>query len=151
MKRKLIENTVYNGQITPKTSFSDAVNMAINQKYKNPLFSFLFAIDADNMKNSFIKREFMPNDIYVLNEGYIWCGRVEDKEIKTKIEDEEPIMDSWVYIKKDGVNCLAMMFKRLIDHLNRCQIEPFSISEYMLDKEDFGIKLIDVEAFEFKK
>lgn len=150
MQRKLIENTIYNGKITENTLLSDAVNMRIDRKYKNPLFSFLVAIDEKGFQNSMISNQYMPNSVYVLNYGYFMYGGFDENGIHTKIEDEDPNMNTWIEIKKPGVNCLAMMLRQLIDHLNSCQIDPFSIYNYISDTNDFGILQSDVKALKFK-
>lgn len=153
MKRQLIKNSIFGGELTDKTSMTDMVNMRTDRKYKNPLFSFIFAIDEEKIKDIVIddSYQFMPNDVYVLNYGYYIYGVIDNKRIITKIEDEEPIMDTWLEVRKPGVICLAMMFNQLIDHLNKCQIEPFSISNYMSDKEDFGIRGSEVSVYGMEK
>jgi len=153
MKRLLIENSVFGGKMTDKTTMSDMVSMRTDRKYKNPLFSFIFGIDENSIKDLEIDDDyqFMPNDVYVLNYGYFIYGNVENKSLITKIEDEEPSMDTWIEVKKPGVICLAMMFNQIIDHLNKCQIEPFSISAYMSNKEDFGIRGTDIKVYGMKK
>jgi len=149
MKRKLIENSIYNGQITNETSLADIVSMRTDRKYKNPLFSFLFAIDHEDIHDLYLDGEgkYMPNDIYVLNYGCLLYGNLENKRINTFVEDENLDMDTLMDIKKPGINCLAMMFNQIIEHLNKCHIEPFSISHYMSDPEDFGIMRKDVKVY----
>lgn len=149
MKRELIKNSVYGGQLSRNSSLFDIVNMRTDRKYKNPLFSFVFAIDEENIENVLIddSNKFMPNDIYVLNYGYILYGGIESKRIISKVEDEYPEMDSWMIIEKKGVNCLATMFNNLIGHLNKCHIPPFSISNYMTKSEEFEIYGRDVRVF----
>ena len=152
MQRKLIENSVFNGQMNDKTSFADIVNMRTDRKYKNPLFSFLFAIDEEEIHKlqTDDDNRYMPNDVYILNYGYLLYGKIENDRIISKIEDEEPGMDSWVEVKKDGVNCLATMFNNLIEHLNKCNIPPFIISNYMTQGEDFEIYGRDVKVLTIK-
>ncbi len=152
MNRKLVENTVFGENISDHTSLFDIVNMRTDMKYKNPLFSFLFAIDQEDFDDVLIddSYKYLPNDVYVLNYGYMIYGEIINKRINTKIEDEDPIMENWVVIKKPGINCLAMMFNQLIDHLNKCYIEPFSISNYMAN-EDFKLMGVDIKAYGRKK
>jgi len=153
MQRTLIPNSVYNGQINDKTSFADIVGMRTDRKYKNPLFSFLFAIDEEDIHKLQIDDDgkYMPNDVYIMNYGYLLYGNLDNKRINTFVEDEKPNMDTWIDIKKPGINCLAMMFNQIIEHLNKCQIEPFSISHYMSDPEDFGIMGKDVKIYGVNK
>ncbi|MBN1989768.1 MAG: hypothetical protein JW783_10260 [Bacteroidales bacterium] len=153
MKRKLIANTVYNGQIRGESSLLDLVSMRTDRKYKNPLFSFLFAIDHEDIHDlSFDDAgKYMPNDVYVLNYGCLLYGNTENKSINTFVEDEKPYMDTWIDIKKSGVNCFSIMLNQIIEHLNKCQIEPYSISHYMSDPVDFGIVGKDVRVFGLMK
>jgi hypothetical protein len=152
MNRKLIENTAFGVGKKLNATFSDLVKMRSDKKYKNPLFSFMFAIDEENMHEILIddNYKYAPNDVYVLNYGYLIYGELENNKIITKIEDEYPVMDKWIEIKKPGVDCLAMMFNQLINHLNSCYIEPFSISNYMFNK-DFEILSSDVKFHKLTK
>jgi hypothetical protein len=153
MKRLLIENSVFGGNISKKTTISDLATMSTDRKYKNPLFSFIFGIDEKKINDIEIDDdyEFMPNDVYVLNYGFYIYGDIENNRVITKIEDEEPLMNTWLSVKEPGVICLAMMFKQIIDHLNKCHIEPFSISAYLSNNEDFGIRASDVKVYRMKK
>lgn len=152
MKRQLIKNSVFGGNMTDETLMSDMVAMRTDRKYKNPLFSFIFSIDEEKIEDIIIDDvKYMPNDVYVLNYGYFLYGDIDNKTVVAKIEDEEPIMDTWLEIRKQGVICLAMMFNQLIDHLNKCQIEPFSISNYMSNKEDFGVRGSDLSVYKINK
>jgi hypothetical protein len=109
LKRELISNSAYGNNITDQTTLADMVTMSSDRKFKNPLFSFLFAIDVDNIRNLLFNDvcEYMPNDLYILNYGYYIYGDIDDKSIKSKIEDESPIMDSWVRVRVPGAICLA--------------------------------------------
>jgi len=60
-------------------------------------------------------------------------------------------MNSWINVKKPGVICLSMMLNQLIEHLNKCQIDPFSIANYMSNYEDFGILGSEVKVYGDKK
>lgn len=153
MNRKLIPNTVYGGKIQNNSSFSDIVNMRTDKKYKNPLFSFIFAIDVDNYDNLNFDDDcnYMPNDVYILNYGYLLYGDFENNVIKTKLEDEFPNMNNWLKIEKPGMICLAMLLSQLINHLNNCHIEPFSISNYMSNVHDFGVKGSEIKIFTINK
>ncbi|NQV17565.1 MAG: hypothetical protein HQ534_03375 [Armatimonadetes bacterium] len=153
MKRKLNENSIFGGKLNSKSSFFDIVNMRTNKKYKNPLFSFLFAIDEEGFDDLLIDDDykFMPNDVYILNYGFFIFGNIKEKRIITKIEDENPIMDTWIESKKPGISCLGMMFNQIINHLNSCQISPFSISNYMTTTEDFMISGSDIKIYKMKK
>lgn len=153
MDRQLVKNSAYGAMISAETTFSDMVNMRTDRKYKNPLFSFLFAIDVENIGDLLFDDtcEYMPNDLYILNYGYYIYGDIDSKSIKSRIEDEAPIMDSWVRVKVPGTICLAMLFNQLIDHLNKCVIEPFSISNYIADDDDFLINGADVSVLKIPK
>ena len=153
MKRKLIPNSVFGDEISDDTSLFDIVNMSTDKKFKNPLFSFVFAVDEEEIdKLKFDdSNKYMPNSVYILNYGYILYGSIENKKIKLKIEDEEPEMNSWLDIKKNGASCLASMFNQLIDHLNSCQIEPFSISNYIASEEEFNIYGRNLKEISTKK
>lgn len=152
MQRKLIANPVYNRQILNTASLADIVNMRIDMRYKNPLFSFLFAIDQEDIHNLLIddNGKYMPNDVYVLNYGCLLYGKLENNRIKTFVEDENPSLGTWIDIKKPGINCLVLMFDQIIEHLNKCYIQPFGISHYMSNTDDFGIMGKDLEVYEVK-
>ena len=153
MNRQLIMNTAHGDEINSQTTLADIVTMNPERKFKNPLFSFLFAIDVDNIGDLLFDDscEYMPNDLYVLDYGYYIYGDKDSKSIKPRIEDEDPIMNSWVRVKVPGAICLAMLFNQLIDHLNQCQIEPFSISNYIADDDDFLVKGSDVSVLKINK
>jgi len=72
MKRKLVENTAFGGEVKGNTLLADMVTMRTDRKYKNPLFSFIFAIDEEKIEDLVISdtNNYMPNDVYVLNYGY---------------------------------------------------------------------------------
>lgn len=152
MKRVLIENTAYGDKISDKASLFDTVNMSIDRKYKNPLFSFVFSINIEEEGNLKIdtSHKFMPNDIYVLNYGFYVCGKMEDKKLVPEIEDENPDFQSLIEIKKSGVLCLSMLFSQLIRHLNKCYIDPFGISNYMSDKDVYGAKGSEIKVFDIR-
>jgi hypothetical protein len=153
MKRKLIENTAYGEVLNPNSTLFDTINMSMERKYKNPLFSFIFAIDvedADKLEVG-IGGKFMPNDVYVLNYGLLINGKIENNRIIPCIEDENPEFENLIEIKKPGVGCLATMFNNLINHLNNCFIEPFGLSGYMTDKDIYGAKKEDIKTYSYKK
>lgn len=154
MNRKLVKNKVYDGPISDLSTLADIVNLKSNRKYKNPLFTFIFAVDCNNVGNLLFSEtlEYMPNDIYILNFGYYLYGSLNsDKTFFSKIEDEYPIMNSWAKIEKPGTSCLATMLNNLINHLNKCDIKPFSITNYMSNDEDFGIRGSEVKVFNIIK
>lgn len=152
MKRPLIANTVYGGKITDKSTLSDIVTMRTDRKYTNPLFSFVLAIDAEDIDKLEIntKNEFMPNDVYVINEGFQFNGDIINNKIISYIEDEVK-EGKWIQIKKSGVPCLAMLLNQLIEHLNSCKIEPFSIAQYMSNKEEFAALGSEIKWYHFEK
>jgi len=149
MNRPLIENSIYKEKPIRKASFLDMFNMTTDRKYKNPLFSFLFAIDVTDFSKIKLSDDYsyMPNDIYILNYGYLIYGLVENKVLSPEIEDENPNVKSLIEVNKSGIYVLGYMFSRLIAHLNLCYIEPFSISEYMQNPEDFGIYGADIKMY----
>lgn len=153
MNRKLIQNSVYGGKIQNNSSFADIVNMRTDKKYKNSLFSFIFAIDVNNFDNLYFDDDcnYMPNDVYILNHGFLLYGNIENNVVKTKIEDEFPNMNSWLKVEKSGMICLAMLFNQLINHLNNCHIAPFSISNYMSNLDDFGVKGSEIKIIKITK
>ncbi len=149
MKRALIPNSVFGGEISNESSLSDIINMRTDRKYKNPLFSFIFAIDVENIDSLEVDDEnkFMPNDIYILNDSMFFAGKVENNTIYYKLEDESDEIENLIHIKKSGILCLATLFHQLIDHLNKCYIEPFSVSAYMADKNIFGTYVKDIKVY----
>lgn len=153
MNRKLIKNTVFGGQLSNDASISDMINMTTDRKYKNPLFSFIFAIDEEKIVDLEVddSHKNMPNDIYVLNYGFYLFANIENGRIISKLEDETPEINSLVEVKKPGAMCLATMLNQLISHLNKCYIEPFSISEYIANKDDFRIRGSEVKTYTLRK
>lgn len=153
MKRKLIENPVFGGKISPGITISDIVNMGVDRKYKNPLFSFIVSIDVENTNELHVHADgkFMPNDIYILNHGVYLFGKLENGRIVPQIEDENTRFDHLIEIKKPGIVCLTSLFSQLINHLNKCHIEAFGISDYMTDKDVYEITGADVKAYTIKK
>jgi hypothetical protein len=153
MKRTLIPNTVFGRSINNESTLSDIVNMRTDRKYKNPLFSFVFAIDVENIDSLEVDDEnkFMPNDIYILNDSMFLAGKVENNKIVYQLEDENGEIENLIHIKKSGILCLATLFNQLIDHLNKCYIEPFSVSAYMADKNIFGTYGKDIKVYDTKR
>lgn len=148
MERKLISNSAFGG-VNGDSSIKDLIHLSTNQKYKNPLFTFIFAIDGKDIHNLEIDDDikYMPNDIYVLNHGYYLFGKFENGKVMPKIQDECDSIDNLFEIKKNGIQCFAMLLNQLINHLNKCQIEPFSISEYMSDLKKFGVKGSEITRY----
>ncbi len=153
MNRKLIKNTVFGGQLSNDASFTNLINMPTDRKNKNPLFSSIFAIDEEKILDVEVddNHKNMPNDIYVLNYGFYLFACIENGCIVSKLEDENPEINSLAEVKKPGALCLATMLNQLISHLKKCYIELFSISEYIANKEDFGIMGSEVKAFTLRK
>ena len=141
MKRQLVENTSFGEKINPKMTFGDMINMPRDRKYKNSLFSFIFAIDQEKIEELEIddSNEFMPNDIYILNWGFYIYGKMENGKLIPKTTDEDSNIDGLIEVRKSGIVCLATMFNQLINHLNKSHIEPFSISHYMTDKDVYSV------------
>ena len=127
--------------------------MSTDRRYKNPLFTFIFAIDVEDADKLEVDEEgkFMPNDVYILNYGFFLNGKIENGRLITSIEDENPDYESIIEIKKPGAGCLATMFNNLIIHLNNCFVEPVALSTYMMDKDVFGAKRDDIKTYSFKK
>lgn len=142
MKRELILNPVYNGKFNSNVNISDLVNMKISRRTKNPLFSFIFAIDIKKNTLKFDKNyQYMPNDIYILNNSMILAGYINEGKFVRQIEDEDLLIKNYCHFIKPGAVCLASLFHELINHLNDCHIEPFGISNYIMEKEVFGIPM----------
>ena len=153
MSRPLIPNSVFGGKLNNNSSLSDMINMRTDRKYKNPLFSFVFAIDEEKIENLEVDDEnkFMPNDVYILNHGMFLTGKIENNRIVTQLEDEHDEIHGLIHVEKPGVLCLATMFNQLIDHLNKCYVEPFSVSSYMTNKDVFGILGAEIKAYDMRK
>jgi len=153
MRRVLVPSSVYGGKIKRTSSLSDMINMPKDRKFKNPLFSFIFAIDVEKVENLEIdcENKFMPNDVYVLNFGMFLEGKIENKRIVSQLEDEQDEIEGLIFVEKPGVICLATMFNQLIEHLNKCHIEPFSISKYMTNENVFDILGKDIKVYDMQK
>lgn len=148
MQRELIPNSAFGG-INVKSLINDLINFNPDQKFKNPLFTFIFAIDGKDIHNLEIDDNIkhMPNDVYILNYGYYLFGKFENNKIISKNQDECDSITQLFEIKKNGVQCFAMLLNQLITHLNNCNINPFSISHYMSDPEKYGIKGSDLKIY----
>lgn len=153
MKRTLVENTAFGGQIKDDTLLIDMLSMSADRKYKNSLFSFIFAIDQEKIEDLSISdtNEYMPNDVYVLNWGFYLYGKLENDRIIPHLEDENSPLEGLVEIKKSGVICLATMFNQLINHLNKCHIEPYSISHYMTDRDIYAVQGKDIQVLDIRE
>lgn len=153
MQRKLIVNTAFGNKISNSTLIADLINMTSERKFKNPLFSFIFAIDEEKIENLEVSEghKYMPNDIYVLNYGYYLFGEIKDGTIVSMLEDENPMIKTLIEVKKPGINCIGTLLNQLINHLNKCHIEPFSISNYLDTKTDFRITGSDIKAYTLRK
>lgn len=131
MKRKLIENT-FHGFSAINAEVRDVLRFDINQKYKNPLYTFIFAIDGD-LKKTVVGEpiEYFCNDILILNDGYRMHGSmVEGKFIELVADDNKKINEIFDY-RSSSVDVLSLFLNRLMKHLNKCHIDPFSISNYI--------------------
>ncbi len=152
MKRVLIENTAFGSKIKNDTMLVDMLNMDANRKYRNPLFSFIFAIDEEKIEDLEVDdtNNFMPNDIYVLNWGFYLYGKLENERLVPHIEDENSPLEGLIEIRRNGVICLATMFNQLINHLNKCHIEPYSISHYMTERDIYAIQGNDITVHDIR-
>lgn len=149
MNRELISNTIYDGEIKDDTSFLDMLNMGIDRKNRNSLFSFIFAIDVDNINNIMINKDgrHIPNDVYILNHSMYFTGTIKDGQIIYQLEDECEKLKEFIHIRKSGIVCLSTLFNNLINHLNRCYVEPFSISKYMTSESLFSVLGKDISVY----
>lgn len=152
MNRELISNTIYGGNIKDETSFLDMINMGIDRKNRNSLFSFIFAIDVDDINKIVINKggKYMPNDIYILNHSMYFTGTIKDGQIVYQLEDECGELEEVIHIRKSGIVCLSTLFNNLINHLNKSYVEPFGISKYMTSESVFGILGKEVSVYKIK-
>lgn len=112
MKRELIPNSVYEGQLNGNSTFFDMLNMRTDRKHKNPLFSFIFAIDVDNIDKLKMNDEYkyLPNDIYILNHSIFLAGKIENNRFIHQLEDEYDEVEGIIHFEKSGIVCLATLF-----------------------------------------
>lgn len=131
MKRKLVENSLFGG-LKPDANFLDATKISMNQKYKNPLYSFIFAIDGDTEKALIGKdKNIFSNDVIVINNAYMYPANRNNSFITPlAFEDGEEINELHT-ITSSPSDLLARFLDRLIKHLNKCYIEPISITRYI--------------------
>lgn len=131
LKRQLFENTAYGGY-NPSTDIRDALNLDHNQKYRNPLYSFIFAIDGkiDTVQTG-EPFEFFANDVVILNDGYMTPGTMQNGILKPLMYDDAEEIESLFIIKSEDKDHLSRFLDRLITHLNRCYTRPFSITKYL--------------------
>ncbi|MFC5872288.1 hypothetical protein SAMN05443633_104402 [Chryseobacterium arachidis] len=131
MKRKLKENT-FHGLSAIKADIRDVLNFDINQKYKNPLYSFVFAIDGILDKTQIGEPiDIFTNDIIILNNGCRFHGAIIDGKFKPLVSDDADKIENILNYKGIPSENLSVFLDVLIRHLNRCKVEPFSISNYI--------------------
>lgn len=151
MKRTLIPNTIFGGKLDGNSTLNDMIHMQTDRKNKNPLFSFIFAIDVEDIDKLEVDNKNMPNDVYILNHSMFLSGKIENKRILHQLEDEHDEVEGLIHINKSGVLCMATLFNQLIDHLNKCYIDPFSVSNYMTNDSVFGILGKEIKAYDMRK
>lgn len=131
MKRKLNENT-FHGVSAVNADLRDVLRFSVNQKYKNPLYTFIFAIDGDLKKTVFGEpKEYFINDILILNEGFRMFGTTSNGSFKNLVADDGINVTDMLDYRNSPVDVLAIFLNRLIEHLNRCHVDPFTISNYI--------------------
>ena len=160
MNRKLKPNTFF-GKSVLDADFRDVLMFGNNQKYKNPLYTFIFAIDGD-LEKTFVgePKEYFVNDILVLNDGFRMFGTIENEVFKSLVADDGVNITDMLDYRSSPVDLLAIFLNRLIEHLSKCHVEPFGISNYVTAGKDLlfensKIKRYNISEFqnleEFKK
>ena len=131
----LVENTAYN-QVDNMSDVRDILSFSQDQKYKNPLFTFIFAVDGNIDKiNSVRPVQYFANDIVVLNSGYLTTGTFKNNIIKPLAFDDAETIDNLFVIKSESSDILSRFLDRLITHLNKCQVSPLNITKYITKGE----------------
>ncbi|PWN60900.1 DUF6602 domain-containing protein [Chryseobacterium viscerum] len=148
MKRKLVENTFY-GISAVDADMRDVLMFDIRQKYKNPLFTFIFAINGDLMKTNVGEPiDLFCNDLLILNDGYRMHGSIIDGKFKHLVADDHIKINEIVDYRSSPVDVLALFLNRLMMHLNRCHVDPFTISNYISKGEEFKIENEKVKVYD---
>ncbi|UFH33428.1 hypothetical protein LNP04_06895 [Chryseobacterium sp. C-71] len=135
MTNCLVENTAYN-QIDNMSDVRDILSFSLDQKYKNPLFTFIFAVDGNIDKVDSVRPvQYFANDIVVLNSGYLTIGTFKNNIIKPLAFDDAETIDNLFIIKSESSDILSRFLDRLITHLNKCQVSPLNITKYITKGE----------------
>lgn len=139
MNRVLVENTVFGG-INPNSDMRDLLLFTTTQKYKNPLLSFIFAIDGDLESIPVANPvDVLACDVLILNSGYRYPATMINGKITPLTADDGTLIDELHDINGDSNNLFSRFLDRLLKHLNRCYIEPFSIEKYLTEGEELSV------------
>ncbi|WP_146943326.1 DUF6602 domain-containing protein [Chryseobacterium hagamense] len=131
MNRKLKENT-FHGLSAINADIRDVLAFDIDQKYKNPLYSFIFAIDGILDKTQIGEPiDIFTNDIIILNNGCRFHGSIIEGRFKPLVSDDAMKIENILNYKGSPSENLSVFLEFLIRHLNRCKVEPFSILNYI--------------------
>jgi hypothetical protein len=136
MKRNLVENT-FHGISALNADIRDVLRFDIDQRYKNPLYTFIFAIDGD-LKKTVVGEpiEYFCNDILILNDGYRMHGSMIDGKFRELVADDQNKINEILDYRSSPVDVLSIFLNRLMKHLNKCHIDPFSISNYISEGKE---------------
>ena len=157
MKRMLIPNTVFGGKMESNSNLFDAVFLNTDMKYRNSLYSFIVSVSSEDSKGVFNIDDnkedenyasCYPNSVIILDQGFFNYGELsEENKLKFYIEDEKSVMNTWIEAKVEPTITFAIFLSDLIKHLNNSYIQPFTISNYLSNLEDFGIKSKNIKLY----
>ena len=147
MDRKLENNTIYGGNINDDASFEDMVFLNTERKYRNSLFTFIIAVESDNIHMPIRQKKNYANNIYMLDKGIYFHGFVDEQVTHFMTEDEHPENKNWTYIECDKSTCLATLLNNLLNHLNNVYIAPKSINKYVTSDVSLNAKKSGIKQF----
>lgn len=155
MDRKLIPNPVYEGKIGDDVSLFDMTFMRTDTKYKNSLFTFIIAITSESEdfvdEIPFNKAGCFPDAIHVLKKGGCFYGNMIDGKFVTSVGDEISENGKYLVAKAKPEVIFARLLNELLANLSKSYIEPFTISNYIQNKEIFGFRTQDARIVDLGK
>lgn len=148
MKRDVVFNTSYRGEITDDTLIRDMIFQKSN-KVLNAIYSFMLFVDSQNFdisefKNCFKKfgNKYLPNHIIFLDRGVMfYANKTTDKmDFERYPEYPNNTDNEWILTpfgkgepQDLAGNHLGFLYYNLLSHMNSSFLEPISLMPYFND------------------
>lgn len=145
MKREVVINTAYNGELNDNTLIRDTVLQKEN-KVLNAIYSFMFFVNSDNFDfmefkdcKSKFENAYLPNCIILLDKGVIYFGELGERSLSFERYPEYPRNKSneWMFMPfgKNNEpappgNHLSFLYYNLLSHMNASLLEPINLMPY---------------------
>ncbi len=142
MKRELIYNTAFNGQVKNDTLMRDMILSRPN-KVLNALYSFMLFIDSTKFDmNEFEEciseygNEYLPNHIILLDKGVIFYGDIENNTMvferypEFAEKEKQWLLSPFGDSEDKNGNHLSFLYWNIMEHLNSSLIEPTNLLPY---------------------